>query len=70
MYLLSKPSEVLNTEQDILPLIPRSVKAKINHDILKVALPPSFECLQEFGKSFITEITPTDLQQELIEKKT
>lgn len=61
MHLLSEPSAVPNTEQDTLPLIPRSVKAKINHQILKVALPPSFECLQEFGKTFITEITPTDI---------
>lgn len=62
VHLLSKPSEVLNSDQDPLPLIPRSMKAKINHQILKAALPPSFDCLQEFGKSFITEITPTDLQ--------
>ena len=46
------------------------MKAKINHQILKVALPPSFECLQKFGKCFIAEITPTDLQRELIERKT
>ena len=70
VHLLSKPSEVPNSEQDTLPLIPRSVKAKINHQILKVALPPSFECLQEFGICFIAEITPTDLQRELIERKT
>lgn len=71
VHLLSKPSEVSNNEQDTtLPLIPRSVKAKIKYQILKVPLPPSFECLQEFGKSFISEITPTDLQREIIEKKT
>ena len=71
VHLLSKPSEASNNEQDTtLPLIPRSVKAKIKYQILKVPLPPSFECLQEFGKLFISEITPTDLQREIIEKKT
>ena len=70
LHLLSKPSEVSHSEHDTLPLISRNVKAKINHEILKVYLAPSFECLHEFGKSFISEITPTDLQQDLIEKKT
>ena len=69
VHLLSKP-EVTKNEQDTLPPIPRSVKARINHQILQVTLPPSFECLQEFGKSFISGITPTDMQREMIEKKT
>ena len=33
-------------------------------------MPPSLECLQEFGKSFISGITLTDMQREMIEKKT
>ena len=61
VHLLSNPFEVPNSDQDSLPLIPRSVKANINHQILKITLPPYFECLQNFGKSFIVEITPTDL---------
>ena len=69
IHLLSKP-EVTNNEQDILPPIPRSVKARNNYQILQVALPPSLECLEEFGKSFISGITPTDMQREMIEKKT
>ena len=69
IHLLSKP-EVTNNEQDILPPIPRNVKARINHQILQGSMPPSLECLQEFGKSFISGITLTDMQREMIEKKT
>ena len=69
IHLLSKP-EVTNNEQDILLPILRSVKARINHQILQVALPRSLECLQEFGISFTSGITPTDMQREMIEKKT
>ena len=65
VHLLSKPSDVdadPESGKAILPLIPRSVKARISNCILKTNLPPSFQRIKEFGQKFITAITPTDEQ--------
>lgn len=69
IHLLSKPTESDNSK-DMLPLIPRSVKAKICSQMMQLPLPPSFECVQQLGQQFISGITPSDSQRQLIEKKT
>ena len=71
VHLLNKPSDIdSESGKAILPLIPRSVKAKISNCILKTNLPPSLETIKEFGEKFIVDITPTNDQQQMIEKKT
>ena len=69
-HLLSRPTDTLGNNEGMLPLIPRSVKAKICNQIMQLSLPPSFECVQEFGQPFIHGITINDSQRQLIEKKT
>ena len=71
VHLLNKPSDIdSESGKAILPLIPRSVKAKISNCIFKTNLPPSLETIKEFGEKFIADITPTNDQQQMIEKKT
>ena len=65
-HLLSRPTDTLGNNEGMLPLIPRSVKAKI---CKQFSLPPSFERVQEFGQAFIHGITMSDSQRQLIEKK-
>ena len=67
IHLLSKPTD---NSKDVLPLIPRSVKAKICSQMMQLPLPPSFECVQQLGQQFISGITPSDSQRQRIEKKT
>ena len=54
----------------MLPLIPRSVKTKLCSQMMQLPLPPSLECIQEFGQRFISGITLSNSQKQLIEKKT
>ena len=68
IHLLSRPTEALHNSEGMLLLIPRNVKAKIRSQIMQLPLPPSLECIQELGQSFISGIAPNDLQRQLIEK--
>jgi len=68
-HLLTKP-EVNTSDPDTLPLLPRSIQSRIRHEILKLPLPPSLECINEFGSKFVSGISLSDVQRKLIEKKT
>lgn len=69
-HLLSKEEEANTSDSDALPLLPRSIQFRIRQEILELPLPPSLECIDEFGRKFVSGISLSDVQRRLIEKKT
>ena len=70
LHLLTQAPSLPVMGDHRLPLIPRSVQARIRHEVLKTDLPPTCECIQSYGQQFIDGITPTEDQKENIEEKT
>ena len=70
LHLLTQAPSLPVMGDHRLPLIPRSVQARIRHEVLKTDLPPTCECIQSYGQQFIDGITPTEDQKKNIEEKT
>ena len=69
MHLLSQPSKDISTAR-LLPLTPRSVQARICAKLFQGTLPPTWEIIQNYGKEFITGITPSAEGKAAVENKT
>ena len=69
VHLLKKPS-ALDKSNSALPLIPRSIQARIQHKIMQGSLPPTLATIKSYGVEFIEGITPTAVEKKAIEEKT
>ena len=54
----------------LLPLTPRSVRARVQAELCQTPLPPPPNVIVGFGETFLKGITPTVAQKELVETKT
>ena len=63
---------VLSADSSItlLPLTPRSVRARVQAELCQTPLPPPPNVIVGFGETFLKGITPTVAQKELVETKT
>lgn len=69
LHLLSQPSKDITTTH-LLPLTPRSVQARVRAMLFQSTLPPTWEVIQNYGKEFITGITPSAEEKAVVENKT
>ena len=69
VHLLERPS-ALDKSNSELPLIPRSIKACIQHKIMQGSLPPTLTTIKSYGVEFIEGISPTAVEKKAIEEET